>query len=73
MFSFEGPQVPDLLDELPETIPGHLRAPLGIGTGSRRFDTVLMGRATYEAGRAAGVTSPHPHLRQLVVSTTLDG
>jgi dihydrofolate reductase len=72
MFSFEGPQVPGLLGEFPETIPGHLRGPLGIEGGSRRFDTVLMGRATYDAGGALGVTSPYPHLRQIVVSTSFD-
>lgn len=37
------------------------------------FDTVLMGRVTYEAGLAHGVTSPYPMLRQIVFSRTMTG
>lgn len=37
-----------------------------------RFDTVLMGRATYEVGLEQGVTSPYPQIsQQIVFSTTL--
>lgn len=57
-----------LLDHFPETFPAHLRpdrAP------NRRFDTVLMGRATYEVGLRAGITSPYPTLRQYVFSSTM--
>ena len=70
---YDGPQEADLLHEFPETIPGHLRSLLGIAneTPNQRFDTVLMGRATYDIGRAVGVTSPYPHLRQIVVSSSL--
>ncbi len=68
---FEGPQVADLLAEFPEMIPGHLRGPLGLTAANQRFDTVLMGRATYEVGVPLGVTSPYPHLRQIVVSRSL--
>lgn len=35
------------------------------------YDTVLMGRATYDMGRKFGVTSPYPKLRQLVISRSL--
>jgi dihydrofolate reductase len=70
-FAFEGPQVRDLLDEFPEMLPGHLRDAVGPLGPNRRFDTVLMGRGTYEVGLLAGVTSPYPHLRQLVVSATM--
>ncbi|HET9956800.1 MAG TPA: dihydrofolate reductase family protein [Polyangiaceae bacterium] len=35
------------------------------------FDTVLMGRATYDLGRKFGVTSPYPMMRQYVFSRTL--
>jgi dihydrofolate reductase len=70
-FGFEGPQVPDLLAEFPEMIPGHLRAPLGVTAENQRFDTVVMGRATYAVGLDLGITSPYPHLRQVVVSSSL--
>ncbi len=36
-----------------------------------RFDTVVMGRGTYEPGLAIGVTSPYSHLRQYVFSSAL--
>lgn len=35
------------------------------------YDTVLMGRATYDFGRSFGVTNPYPALRQYVFSRTL--
>ena len=35
------------------------------------FDTVLMGRGTYDLGRKYGVTSPYPTMRQYVFSRTL--
>jgi len=69
-FPFEGPHVTDLLAEFPEMIPGHVREPLGITAENQRFDTVLMGRATYEVGQDIGITSPYPHLRQLLVSSS---
>lgn len=67
----DGPQLADLLADFPETFPGHLRGPLGVTAPNRVFDTVLMGRATYEVGQRAGITSPYPHLRQYLCSTTL--
>jgi dihydrofolate reductase len=56
---------------MPETVPTAYRAAAGLdGAANRRFDTVLMGRRTYEA---AGPDTPSPwrHLRQYVVSRTL--
>ncbi|WP_405016017.1 dihydrofolate reductase family protein [Kitasatospora sp. NBC_00070] len=71
-FPFEGDLAAALVAEFPETIPAHGRGPLGLdGVANRRFDTVLMGRASYEPGLAAGVTSPYPHLRQYVFSRSL--
>ncbi|MFE2911744.1 dihydrofolate reductase family protein [Kitasatospora indigofera] len=71
-FPFEGDLAAALLAEYPETIPAHGRGPLGLdGVANKRFDTVLMGRATYEPGLAAGVAGPYPHLRQYVFSRTL--
>jgi len=38
----------------------------------RDYTAVLMGRATYEVGLAAGVTDPYPWLDSYVVSTTME-
>jgi dihydrofolate reductase len=70
-FLFEGPQAADLLADFPETMPTHLRAPLKITAPNQRFDTVLMGRATYEVGLKDGVKSPYSHLEQYVFSSSL--
>ncbi|MFG3053262.1 dihydrofolate reductase family protein [Kitasatospora sp. NPDC048239] len=71
LFPFEGDLAAVLLAEYPETIPAQHRGPLGVeGAANRRFDTVLLGRGTYRACLAAGVTSPYPHLRQYVFSHT---
>jgi dihydrofolate reductase len=56
----------------PETIPTHAREHMGLtGAENRVFDTVVMGRPTYEPALAIGVRSPYSHLRQYVVSSTL--
>jgi dihydrofolate reductase len=60
-----------LASELADTLPAHVRAQLGVVGPPQRFDTVVMGRATYEPALAVGITSPYAPLRQLVVSTTL--
>lgn len=69
----QGPHNHDLNVEFPEMTPGHLRDAVGIApsTVNARFDTVIMGRHTYDIGTAVGVTSPYPHLQQVVVSQTL--
>lgn len=69
---FEGEPAEMIKAEYPETLPAHAREPLGMaGVPNRHFDTVVMGRGTYEPALAAGITSPYPHLEQYVVSTTL--
>ena len=70
-FTFEGPHVADILTEFPETIPTHLRQYFDADNSNKQFDTVLMGRHTYEVGAKAGFTSPYAHLKQFVFSTTL--
>ncbi len=70
-FLFEGEHFPDLFRRFPETFPAHLRQALGIAGDPQLFDTVLMGRATYEVGVREGVLSPYAPLRQFVVSTSM--
>jgi dihydrofolate reductase len=71
VFLQSGEHMGDLFALLPETVPGHLREAVGVSGPNRRFDTVLMGRRTYQVGLDLGVTSPYPHLRQIVFSRTL--
>ncbi|MFI1567173.1 dihydrofolate reductase family protein [Streptomyces sp. NPDC020490] len=69
---FEGEVREAVLAEYPETMPVHVRGPFGLtDTPHRHFDTVIMGRGTYEPALKAGITSPYAHLEQYVVSRTL--
>ena len=70
-FLYEGPQADDLTLEFPETIPSHWRSQLGITSENGWFDTVLMGRKTYEIGLAEGVRSPYSILEQFVISGSM--
>lgn len=71
-FTFDGDFAAWLLREYPETLPIQARAALGIAdVPARHFDTVIMGRRTFEPGLAAGLPSVYPHLRQIVVSGSL--
>ncbi|MFE6050397.1 dihydrofolate reductase family protein [Kitasatospora sp. NPDC056446] len=63
---------PVVFGEYPETLPTFGRAAFGLADApNKHFDTVLMGRRTYEPGLAAGLTNPYAHLRQIVFSRTL--
>ncbi|MET8624106.1 dihydrofolate reductase family protein [Kitasatospora sp. NPDC004669] len=64
---------PTLFGEYPETIATPGRTAVGIADApNKRFDTVLQGRGSYDAGLAVGLTSPYAHLRQIVFSRTLE-
>ncbi|GAA5047734.1 dihydrofolate reductase family protein [Nocardia callitridis] len=54
----------------PEVLPTPMRPHIGVpsDTPNHRFDTVIMGRGTYQPGLDIGATSPYAHLRQYVVS-----
>ncbi|PXY22432.1 dihydrofolate reductase family protein [Prauserella muralis] len=69
------PVTPDVVgfisEEFPDTLPTHVREQLGVTAANRHFDVGIQGRATYEPALRIGVTSPFPHLRQYVVSSTL--
>lgn len=58
----------------PESVPVHIRPHFGmpVGEPNKEWDTVVMGRGTYEPALSAGIASPYPHLKQYVVSATLD-
>ncbi|MCX5404684.1 dihydrofolate reductase family protein [Streptomyces sp. NBC_00335] len=69
----DGEFIDHLKAEYPETISAPGRAQLGIADAEpKHFDTVLMGRGTYEPGLKLGLTSPYGHMReQYVVSRSL--
>lgn len=60
-----------LREEYPETLPGPAREAMGLSAAGLRFDTVVEGRRSFEVGLAAGLSDAYPHLRHLVVSTSL--
>lgn len=60
-----GDHIDMILREYRDTVPGVGLEALGLTADNRRFDTVLMGWNTYQAG---GIPDPYPHLRQLVFS-----
>ncbi|MEV0374223.1 dihydrofolate reductase family protein [Streptomyces sp. NPDC050636] len=64
--------LPFLTTDFADALPTPGRAALGIAdTPNTRFDTVVMGRSTYDPGLAVGLTSPYAHLRQIVFSRSL--
>lgn len=70
------PEAPDMSAHVrarfPETMPSHIRPHIGLdGVANKRFDTLVMGRGTYQPALDIGVTSPYAHLRQYVVSRSL--
>jgi dihydrofolate reductase len=71
-FVDDGGYFAELFASYPETCPGHLRETLGMRGENRHFDTVLMGRKTYEPGLKIGLSSPYPTLKQYVFSTTME-
>jgi dihydrofolate reductase len=73
-FPFEADLAEFIRTEYPETLPTALRAPLGIDDDPNRvFDTLVMGRGTYDPALKEGVTSPYAHLKQYVFSRSVPG
>jgi dihydrofolate reductase len=71
-FSWDDEFIAYQLSEFPETIPAHLKEKTGSRQQNKVFDTVLMGRKTYEIGLDQGITNPYPMLDQYVFSRTMD-
>ncbi|MYS80995.1 dihydrofolate reductase family protein [Embleya scabrispora] len=62
-----------LVAEYPETLPAHVAPHVGVAPDAefRHFDTVVMGRATYDPALQVGITSPYSHLRTYVVTGSI--
>ncbi|WP_020669497.1 dihydrofolate reductase family protein [Amycolatopsis nigrescens] len=71
-YLLEGDHSAAMTERYPETVPTGWREAAGITGANREFDTVLMGRGTYEFGLRDGRPSPYAHLRQYVFSSTLN-
>lgn len=70
-FPFEGDHMTALFEDFPETLPAHVRQQLGLPTAQKHFDTVIMGRRTYEPALSLGVEDPYAPLRTFVFSRSL--
>lgn len=67
-FLVEGDHASVLFGEYADALPAHAHAALGIEPPKTRFDTVIMGWNTLTPALDIGITSPYPHLRQIVAS-----
>ncbi|MGW1342329.1 dihydrofolate reductase family protein [Kribbella sp. NPDC002412] len=70
-FLSQGDHSEPLMTSYPETLPGAVRDLLGLDAPNKVFDTVLMGRKTWELGVKLGNTNSYPRLRNYVFSRTL--
>ena len=71
-FSQDRDYFADIFASFPETVPSHLRDVMGIHDAENKwFDTVLMGRKTYEIGLKEGVISPYSHMKQHLFSRSM--
>jgi dihydrofolate reductase len=72
-YRFDGAFAQEIVSSYPETLPVQAREALGIADAPNRvFDTILMGRTTYDPALELGITSPYPQLEQVVFSSSLD-
>ncbi|MCS5721743.1 dihydrofolate reductase family protein [Herbiconiux sp. CPCC 203407] len=67
-FLVEGDHSSVVFGEYADALPAHAHAALGIEPPRKRFDTVIMGWKTLRPALDMGITSPYPHLRQIVAS-----
>lgn len=71
-FLQEGEHIAGLAETFPETFPAHFRDVLGIQGENKHFDTVLMGRKTYEVGLRVAIANPYPQMKQYVFSRSME-
>ncbi|HBX82680.1 MAG: dihydrofolate reductase family protein [Propionibacteriaceae bacterium] len=67
-FLVEGDHASVVFGEYADALPVHAHAALGIEPPKTRFDTVIMGWNTLTPALNLGISSPYPHLRQIVAS-----
>jgi dihydrofolate reductase len=67
-FLAEGDHAAVVFGEYGDALPAHAHAALGITPPKTRFDTVIMGWRTLTPALDLGISSPYPHLLQIVVS-----
>lgn len=67
-FLIEGDHNSVIFGEYADALPGHVQRAVGIQSTNTTFDTVIMGWNTLLPALDAGITSPYPHLRQVVAS-----
>lgn len=67
-FLVEGDHASVVFGEYADALPAHAHAALGIEPSKTRFDTAIMGWNTLAPALNIGITSPYPHLRQVVAS-----
>jgi dihydrofolate reductase len=61
-----------LRSECPDTLPTAARRALGVDdVPNTRYDTLVQGRASYDLALKAGMPSPYAHLREYVVSSSI--
>jgi dihydrofolate reductase len=61
-----------ITEHYPDTLPTHARAQLGVDVPNPNFDVAIQGRLTYEPALQMDVASPYAHLRQYVVSRSIE-
>jgi dihydrofolate reductase len=67
-FLAEGDHSAVVFGEYGDALPAHVHAALGTTPPKTRFDTVIMGWRTLTPALDLGISSPYPHLRQIVAS-----
>lgn len=69
-FPVSDDHVAHMIENYPEVLPTHARRALGVDDQpNRRFDTVVMGRGTYQPALEIDITDPYAHLRTYLASS----